>query len=89
MNHVIWKYDIPAQPSFVLTSRLGAKVLTVQMQRGKPMIWMLVDQGQPERDIAFRVVPTGLAFDPTGLKYVGTFQPDAGLVFHLFMHEGS
>jgi hypothetical protein len=84
VTHVVWKFEIPAQPSFTLDMRLGARVLSVQLQDGKPMLWALVDTSQPERTFAFRSVPTGLEFDPTGLTFAGTFQPLPGLVFHLF-----
>jgi hypothetical protein len=39
-------------------------------------------------EIAFRVVPTGLDFDETGMRYLGTFQVnDGALVFHLYVDE--
>lgn len=37
----------------------------------------------------FHVVPTGQPFDDEGLRYVGTFQPLPGLVFHLFQESRS
>lgn len=81
---VIWKFEIPAQPSFVLVLREAASVLSIQMQRGKPMLWALVDTAQPERDVGFVVVPTGQEFNAAGLRFHGTFQPDLSLVFHVF-----
>lgn len=79
----IWKYPIPIQGEFTLNMPKGARVLTVQLQYGEPMIWMLVDLTVERHDRVFALVGTGYAV-PAG-DYVGTFQLMGGnLVYHLF-----
>lgn len=88
MMKVIWKFEVPSQLSFTLDLPEGACVLSVQMQHGKPQMWVLVDvEERPKETHAFRVQPTGVEFAMPVLgvhHFVGTFQPEPGLVFHLF-----
>lgn len=88
MTRVIWKYDIPPDREFTLEMPAGVvDLLDVQMQDGQPRLWVCVnahERGQRRTPHHFRVVPTGLPFVAEDLDYVGTFQPEPGLVFHLF-----
>lgn len=64
----------------------GAKILTVQTQRGQPQMWALLDTlNDPERR-SFIAFPTGVEIAPdVHLDYIGTFQlADGARVFHLF-----
>ncbi len=83
---VVWKYPVPAQDSFEITARGHAQPLAVQMQNGEAALWLLIsDASAAAQTYRFRVVPTGAEFSAEGCAYVGTFQPEQGLVFHLFM----
>jgi hypothetical protein len=80
----IFKYAInPGIQELALP--VGAQILTVQEQQGKPQLWALVDTEAPTEARAFAVVGTGHPVpEPVG-DYIGTFQlPMLGLVFHLF-----
>jgi hypothetical protein len=81
----IWKFEIPVADSFGVGMPMGAEVLCVQVQRGFPHIWAIVDD-QEVRSVVrmFCVRGTGHELGEVG-KYVGTFQVHGGeLVFHLF-----
>jgi hypothetical protein len=84
---VIWKYAVKAQTTFEIVAP-AARPLTVQMQGNDAVLWMLVTgrhrPSAEHRTHRFRVVRTGEDFQPDGWAYVGTFQPEPGLVFHLF-----
>ena len=86
----IWKYRVPIQDRFLLMMPAGAVVLKVDIQRGEPYLWALVNESMPAMDDrAFRLLGTGQPADDVNPRnYVGTFQMYAGLVFHLF-EEGS
>ncbi len=81
----IWKYELPIVDHPVIYMPRGAKVLSVQMQRGVPCIWAEVLSSMPGEERHFRLVGTG--HEIRGLersRFIGTFQVDAVLVFHLF-----
>lgn len=78
----IWKYPVKG-PNFELAMPQGARVLTVQVQHGEPVLWALVDPEKPHARRAFLLIGTGHDFDATGLNYVGTFQ-EGPFVWHLF-----
>lgn len=79
---VIWKY--PISPKCTHEMPVGAQILAIQTQAGTPVIWALVDPDAPKESRAFVAFPTGVIFDATGLEYVGMFQTDGLLVFHVF-----
>ena len=86
----IYKYPIKEIKSqFRIDISKGAKILTVQIQRGMPMIWAIIDTDQGEtEDRIFRIIGTGHDIDLEDkefLDYIGTFQMAEGnLVWHLF-----
>ncbi len=83
----VYKYPLPFEAHFRLELPLGAKVLHVDVQLGKPQLWALVDPHSPLAWRYFRVAGTGheIVQEPSRLDYVGTFQlHDGQLVFHLF-----
>jgi hypothetical protein len=86
VKHTIWKYEI--MPGvFDLNMPAGARILSVQVQRGKPYVWALCC---PDNEIEKRrlcVVGTGHSTPENieNARFVGTFQLNGGeLVFHLF-----
>jgi len=94
MSQVIWKFKLLPEPDvneFELPR--GAQVLTVQVQRGEPHMWVLCDPEVPKSLRKFMVVGTGHVFDlpahRLGCPYIGTFQLEGGaLVFHVFEITG-
>lgn len=85
----IWKYDVPIADEIIVDMPYESKVLTVQMQRGRPVIWALVHERWPEEQRRFRWVGTGhpMASDDD-ITYVGSVQlSDGDFVFHLFALE--
>jgi hypothetical protein len=63
----------------------GATVLTIQLQRGEPMMWALVDPDAPLVMREFAVQGTGWDIEDDSLAYVGTYQQYGGeFVWHLF-----
>lgn len=81
----IWKFPVMFEDVNSIMMPKGAKVLTVQMQAGSPVIWAIVDPESELVDRRFRLLGTGQHFDDWGdyVQYVGTFQ-DGGFVGHLF-----
>lgn len=63
----------------------GARILSVQMQSGRPYLWALVDDDAIETptERALAVYGTGQPIDDDPGHYVGTFQ-DGVFVWHVF-----
>lgn len=84
---VIWKFPLVVEDRQVITVPLGAKLLTVQMQRDQILLWALVNPDEPvvsRRTIA--IVGTGHEHKAelfSKAQYIGTVQ-DYGLVWHIF-----
>jgi hypothetical protein len=63
----------------------GSKILTVQMQHGRPRIWALVCEANPIVTRVIKIFGTGHEFVGDPDSYIGTFQEDDGaLVWHVF-----
>jgi len=82
----IHKYPMPINRMVSIMLPEAARVLTVQVQKGRTCIWAMVDT-------EMRMVPREFAWYGTGhpissprnKEYVGTVQLDGGdLIFHLF-----
>ena len=85
----IWKYELRAAGEQCHIVPPGAKSLSVQVQKGVPCVWMLVDPDaatDPRNTRRFFIFGTGHPIpDSEDLSFIGTFQLDDGdLVFHLF-----
>lgn len=81
----IWKFGLALDDIVELAMPRYARLLTVQMQRGIPHLWAVVDTDQPVVKRRFRVFGTGHQMDLDHSNYIGTFQINGGsLVFHLF-----
>lgn len=83
----IYKYSIQDDVTFLQLPE-SAKILSIQVQNGKPFIWALHDTTLPTFTWKFIVIGTGQEIEESGLdekNYIGTFQMMEGLlVWHLF-----
>lgn len=80
----VFKYPLPVQDAFTLSLPVGAQLLSVQVQRGEPMLWALVDDRAGLEARHFMIRGTGHDADAVG-SYVGTFQlADGAFIGHLF-----
>lgn len=87
MNKTIWKYELETTDVQKISIPKGAKILCLQIQFGKPCIWVLVDPTHELESIGIFTYGTGhpIPTEPYPHKYIGTYQlKDGMLVFHVF-----
>ena len=79
-------HKFAVDPVFELSLEPRAQILSVQTQKDMPQMWVLLDPDSKEEKIVreFRVFGTGHPMCLTAHSFIGTFQLDSGLVFHLF-----
>ena len=79
----IWKYEVRGgQP---IDMPQGARILAIQNQQGKPVIWAAIDEDKPTEPRTFVVYGTGWKIDEPAENYIGTYQTLGGqLVWHVF-----
>jgi hypothetical protein len=84
----IWKYQFGGTVSMVWQMPKGAEILCMQLQGGKPCLWVMVDPSAPPEARWFQIHPTGSEIGPGKFDYIGTFQisEESGrsFVFHVF-----
>ena len=89
-KRAVYKYPCPIEDSFSLDLPVGAEILHLDVQRGVPCLWILVNPSKTAKTEtrAFLYVGTGHEHPSRfwhGLEHVGTVQLEKGtLVFHLF-----
>lgn len=81
----IYKYPIHITDAQSIVLPVGAQILCVQVQRGHPWVWALVDDKAPVKPREIRVYGTGhmLPASTDDHRYIGTVQL-GDLVFHVF-----
>lgn len=81
----ILKYPIPPTPGDFVSLPAGARILSVQMQAGRPQMWALVDPDAIESPTlrAIAVFGTGSPIEGDPGQYLATFQ-DGPFVWHVF-----
>lgn len=82
----IYKYEVLIKDAFSIYLPIGSKILSFQIQNGKPYIWALVDENNESKKRYFVLIGTGNNIDEYNteiLKYIGTIQLDS-FVWHLF-----
>lgn len=83
----IWKYPLAVTDTQSVSMPKGAKILTVQIQRGEACLWALVEPDNPTETRIIEIFGTGHPIPDGAAKreHIGTFQlPELGLVFHVF-----
>lgn len=83
-------HKFPVEPGvFTVALPRHARVLSVQTQKGHPVMWVYLDDDpdlSTKEDRRFVAVGTGHNCEVVrNMRFVGTFQLDGGeLIFHLF-----
>lgn len=81
----IFKYQFCIDDTIRVVMPMQSKVLSIQVQRGEPTMWALVETDLPKVTREFRVRGTGHEIGDDCGPFIGTFQlHDGALVFHLF-----
>ena len=82
----VWKYEITADDYITLRLPVGAKILSVQEQHGKPCMWCLVNDKETVHETRiFRFAGTGHPIKDKHTNYIGTFQLfDGSFIGHIF-----
>jgi hypothetical protein len=82
---VIWKYTLECESTQTISMPKYSTVLSLQVQNGVPCIWALVNPTSEKTDRIFKIYPTGIEFNNIdNLAFIGTFQIEGNLVFHVF-----
>ena len=81
----IYKYELPVDGGIITIKQCIIKILSIQEQNGKPMMWAIVDpDNEAVEPLEIAAIGTGWAL-PTGLdEYLGTAQDEDGFVWHYF-----
>ncbi len=88
MAEQIWKFPFGVEGRFELRMPVGAKILKVEVQNGKPTMWALVNPSKPEEVRRFLIIGTGHDLPPDlPIRYIETFQHPP-FVWHLFERVG-
>ena len=83
----IWKFELEKEDIQSIQMPVGAEILCLQMQGGKPCIWALVNPQADNETRGFITYGTGhvVPTEPYNHIYIGTYQLFSGdLVFHVF-----
>ena len=80
----IFKYPVEIG-KFTIKLPKDFRILSVQMQRDNPFMWIIVDTETDMIEVDFITRGTGHEFEETEQDFVGTFQMAGGsLIWHLF-----
>lgn len=86
MAKTVWKVEALIDGTVTIPS--GAQFLDIQVQKGTPMIWVLVDPTAPKINMNVSIYGTGHPMPDDPGRYIGTFQVQGGdLVFHAFVQQ--
>lgn len=84
---IIYKYKLSYDGITQVTVPHTSSFLDAHIQGDTPYVWFLHNPTSEtyERVVDFMIIPTGLEFDPQGLRWIKTFHNERlGLVWHLF-----
>mgnify|MGYP001580904418 CR=1 FL=1 len=91
MKYTIYKYELMICQSQIIHMPKGAEILTIQVQRSKPQLWVLINCND-QMEASRAMVKRKICIEGTGHKiasypgaYINTFQISNGdLVYHVF-----
>lgn len=81
--HKIWKYQFEISDVVEIEMPGGSTPLSVQVQDGKPTLWVFVDTGKTKIIRRFYIYGTGHPIALEGVAYIGTIQLGQ-FVWHVF-----
>ena len=85
---IIGKFPLSMEDVQQIEMPEGAEILTVQLQRGTPCIWALIDTDKPKQLVEIEMFGTGHPMDDKLRKYIGSFQmKEEQFIFHVFECE--
>jgi len=86
----IFKYTLQVMDMQKINVPEDSTILTVQVQKGIPCLWVLVDTEKAHEDRFIQIVGTGNPIPEGIIRYIGTFQvlEDNWFVGHVFEVKG-
>lgn len=79
----IWKFELAPEQTIFMPK--GAKILCVQTQFNRPVLWAEVNTKNSVEARNFRAYATGQTLPDNHGDYIGTFQIEGdSLVFHIY-----
>lgn len=85
--YTIWKYELQVTDEQKILMPANAKILSIQVQDGKPFVWALIYPNNDNEERTFFTYGTGNPIKLFGQEnyFLGTYQlRDGRLVFHVF-----
>lgn len=81
----VWKFSLLVVDRQTIWMPTDAQILTVQTQRDELQLWALCDEREPGTEAHEIVIcGTGNPVPAAPGEYLGTFQTDGALVWHVF-----
>jgi len=85
----IFKFPLQITDIQKINMPKDSTILTVQVQKGTPCLWALVDTDKEAEERFIRIIGTGHPVPENILRYIGTFQVLEGtFIGHVFEVEG-
>lgn len=82
----IHKYELQINDRIVINTSHVDRWLSVDVQRGQPVVWAVVDTDKPTQSHTLYIRGTGHPMTGEEAAYLGTVLLDNGsLVFHVFL----
>jgi hypothetical protein len=84
----VFKYPLAIEQRELLHLPRDAKIISVVVQNGAPVLYALVDERMPLEQRIIRVVTTGENFGGEDCVFIGTLQIGEWFVAHVFEQTG-
>ena len=86
----IFKFPLQVSDLQKISIPKDSTLLTVQVQKGVPCLWALVDTDKETEERFIRIIGTGNLIPENTLRYIGTFQviENNWFVGHVFEVKG-
>lgn len=85
MARTVWKYELDVTDEQKIELPVGAKLLHVGVQRGKPCLWAEVNPDAATAEHTIITVGTGHRLPDTNVEHVGTYLLlDGDFVGHVY-----
>lgn len=80
----IYKYPLKVTDTQIMEIPAFSTMLTVQTQYKQPCLWVEVETDHVNEKVQIFTYGTGQEIKEQGIKYIGTYQPYPGLVYHVY-----